>query len=171
MTNPKNRSLKVGLAQISPIWLDREKTIAKVLIYMDKAADAGCSLVTFGEAMVPGYTWWLERTDGARFESDRQKEIHALYIDQAVDIEAGHLNSIAKKRKNGRSRWHWELLRNPRREAVIRFFVQPFISTPRVKSVRYIASWFLLTMSDCAGHTATVTAFESIRWSRSRSVY
>ena len=34
--------IKVGIAQIAPVWLDREKTLAKVIDYAQRAADAGC---------------------------------------------------------------------------------------------------------------------------------
>lgn len=61
---------------------------------MHEAAAAGAQLVTFGEALLPGYPFWLEHTDGARFESALQKEFHAHYLDQAVQIEAGHLDPI-----------------------------------------------------------------------------
>jgi hypothetical protein len=29
----------------------------------------GCSLIAFGEAFVPGYLFWIEHTNGARFNS------------------------------------------------------------------------------------------------------
>jgi len=86
--------LKVGLAQIAPVWLDREQTIAKMVTYVEQAAESGCQLVTFGEALIPGYPFWIERTDGARFNSPLQKEMHAHYMDQAVQIEVGHLDSL-----------------------------------------------------------------------------
>jgi nitrilase len=95
-------SLTVGLAQIAPVWLNREKTLAKVIGQVEQAAAKGCRLVAFGEALVPGYPFWIERTDGARFNDPVQKEIHAHYSDQAVRIEAGHLDRLcrmaAKKR-------------------------------------------------------------------------
>ena len=94
-------TLTVGLAQIAPVWLDRAATLKKVQAYVNEAANKGCDLVVFGEALVPGYPFWLELTDGARFESSLQKEIHAHYMNQAVQIEAGHLDSlkeIAKER-------------------------------------------------------------------------
>ncbi|CAF4663286.1 unnamed protein product, partial [Rotaria magnacalcarata] len=72
--------LTVGLAQIAPIWFDREKTLKKVAKYISDAADQRCSLVAFGEAIVPGYPFWLELTDGAVFNSSIQKEIHAEYM-------------------------------------------------------------------------------------------
>ena len=80
--------LTVGLAQIAPCWLDRERTLAKVASYVERAAAEGCHLVAFGEALVPGYPFWLELTDGARFNSALQKSIFAEYAAQAVQPEA-----------------------------------------------------------------------------------
>ena len=65
----EDSQLTVGLAQIAPVWLNRDATLAKVGDWARKAADEGCSLVAFGEALIPGYPFWVERTDGARFES------------------------------------------------------------------------------------------------------
>lgn len=87
--------LTVGLAQIAPVWLDREKTLTKVLASVHQAADEGCNLVCFGEALVPGYPFWVERTDGARFNDPKQKAIYARYLDQGVVIERGDLAGIA----------------------------------------------------------------------------
>ena len=86
--------LTVGLAQIAPIWLDRAATLAKVKSYVEQAARQGCGLVAFGEALVPGYPFWLERTDGARFNSNLQKTIFAEYAEQSVQPEAGHLDEL-----------------------------------------------------------------------------
>lgn len=90
----KEDALTVGLAQIAPVWLDRERTLDKVLAAVAQAAEQGCHLVAFGEALVPGYPFWLELTNGAAFNSPRQKAIHAHYLDQAVQIEAGHLDPL-----------------------------------------------------------------------------
>lgn len=87
--------LAVGLAQIAPVYLDRGATLAKIGDYVGRAAAAGCGLVVFGEALVPGYPFWVELTDGARFDSALQKDIFASYADAAVDIEAGHLAGLA----------------------------------------------------------------------------
>ncbi|MEO7962813.1 MAG: carbon-nitrogen hydrolase family protein, partial [Gemmatimonadaceae bacterium] len=88
--------LTVAAAQIAPVWLDRERTIDKVVAQMHEAASHGAQLVTFGEGLVPGYPFWLERTDGARFESALQKSFHAHYLDQAVQIESGHLTKVTE---------------------------------------------------------------------------
>ncbi len=87
-------TLKVGLAQIAPVWLDRERTLAKVISWCERAAAKGCALVAFGEALLPGYPFWLERTDGARFNAPDQKALFARYLDQAVAPEAGHLDPL-----------------------------------------------------------------------------
>ncbi len=88
--------MKIGFAQIAPVWLDRARTLAKVGEYVRQAGEAGCRLVAFGEALVPGYPFWIERTGGARFDSPVQKEIHSHYMDQAVRLEAGDLDELCR---------------------------------------------------------------------------
>ena len=90
------RKLEVGLAQIAPVWLQRDATIRKVVDWIGKAASKGCNLVVFGEALIPGYPFWVERTDGAKFESPRQKALYAHYVEQAVTIENGDLDPLCK---------------------------------------------------------------------------
>lgn len=87
-------TVKVGVAQIAPVWLDRAATLEKVASYISDAGEAGCDLVAFGEALVPGYPFWVERTDGARFNSPAQKSMFAHYLGQGVRIEAGDLDEI-----------------------------------------------------------------------------
>jgi nitrilase len=89
-------SLTVGLAQIAPVWLEREATINKVVRWCEDAATRGCGFVAFPEALVPGYPFWIGYTDAARNESSLQKEIHSHYLDQAVQIEAGHLEPVTR---------------------------------------------------------------------------
>ncbi|MEO1588216.1 MAG: carbon-nitrogen hydrolase family protein, partial [Bacteroidota bacterium] len=94
--------LTVGLAQIAPIWLDKSQTLDKILSYVSQAAEQGCQLITFGETLLPGYPFWIEWTEGARFNSDLQKEWYALYLDQSIKIYAGELDALcalAKEKK------------------------------------------------------------------------
>lgn len=99
----EKQTLKIGLAQFAPVWMNRQKTLEKALKYAEDAADQGCELVVLGgEACVGGYPYWLELTDGARFNSPLQKEIFAEYSNQAVQIERGDLRDacdLAWKRK------------------------------------------------------------------------
>lgn len=84
----------MGIAQIAPVWLDRDATAIKISAWISEAAAQGCELVAFGEALLPGYPFWVERTDGARFESDVQKDLYRLYVEQSVCLEAGDLDGV-----------------------------------------------------------------------------
>ena len=92
-------ALTIGLAQIAPVWLDRSRTLEKILDQVHAAAEVNCQLVAFGEALLPGYPFWVERTDGAKFNSPVQKEIYAHYLDQAVQLEAGHMDPLCEAAK------------------------------------------------------------------------
>ncbi len=88
--------LTIGLAQISPVWLDKEKTIEKILNTIENAANKGCELVVFGEALLPGYPFWLALTGGAEWDTKVNKELHAHYANNAIQIEAGELDKICE---------------------------------------------------------------------------
>lgn len=88
--------LRVAAAQIAPVWLDRDASLARVIEAIDQAAVAGVELLAFGETLVPGYPFWVERTDGARFDHPWQKALYAHYVDQAVDLAAGHLDGVCE---------------------------------------------------------------------------
>jgi nitrilase len=92
----QSKCLTVGIAQISPVWLNRELTLDKITEYVGSAAQKNCELIVFGEALLPGYPF-LDRTHGwGTFNSSVQKEIHAHYLQNAVQIEAGHLNHLCE---------------------------------------------------------------------------
>jgi nitrilase len=100
MVKPKHsNTLTMGLAPIALVWLNREQPLAKILEQVYATAEADCQLVAFGEALLPGYLFWIKRTNGTKFNSPVQKELHAHYMDQAVQIEAGHLNKLCEVAK------------------------------------------------------------------------
>ncbi len=86
--------MRVAAAQIAPVFLDRDATLDRVVAQIDAAADAGAQLVAFGEALVPGYPFWLSRLDAARFEAPEIKHLHALSVEAAVTIADGHLDGV-----------------------------------------------------------------------------
>lgn len=89
-------ALDVALAQIAPVWLDRDATLDKVIATMDEAAARGAQLVVFGEALLPGYPFWPELTGGARFDDDVQKDLFAHYAANAVDLSAVDLDAVCR---------------------------------------------------------------------------
>ncbi len=86
--------LKVGIAQISPIWLNKTKTLQKILEQIDLAGNQEIELLVFGEGLLPGYPYWLALTDGAKWDTKINKELHAHYIKNAVSIEKGDLDKV-----------------------------------------------------------------------------
>jgi len=86
--------LKVALAQISPVWLNKEKTIQKIERTINEAAKENAELIVFGEALLPGYPFWVALTNGAEWNSSVQKEIHGHYVKNSIMIENGELDSI-----------------------------------------------------------------------------
>ena len=95
----KPNFLKVALAQISPVWLDKKQTIQKIKNTIEAASKEKAELIVFGEALLPGYPFWIGLTNGATWNSSVQKEIHAHYVQNSITIEKGELASICNLAK------------------------------------------------------------------------
>ena len=88
--------LKVALAQISPVWLNKPATLEKIKAAIEEAASNKAELIVFGEALLPGYPFWLALTNGAAWDTKVNKEIHAHYARNSIQIETGELDSICQ---------------------------------------------------------------------------
>jgi len=86
--------LKVALAQISPVWLNKSETFKKVEKSIMDAAKQKCELIVFGEGLVPGYPFWLALTGGAEWDKKVNKELHAHYVSNSITIEKGDLDAV-----------------------------------------------------------------------------
>ncbi|MFT6000008.1 MAG: nitrilase [Neolewinella sp.] len=89
--------MKIALAQIAPIWLNRSATLKKIISWVEDAAAGGAELVVFGETILPGYPFWLDGTGGAKFDDDIQKDLFAHYATEAVCIEEGMLDPLCSR--------------------------------------------------------------------------
>jgi len=89
-------TLTIAMAQMTPVWLNKLETIKKIKSKIIEAGKKQCELIVFGEALLPGYPFWLSLTNGAEFNATVQKEIHAHYIQQAITIEKGELEEICQ---------------------------------------------------------------------------
>ncbi len=98
----KESQLKIAMAQIAPVWLNKMKTLEKIKAAIIEAGHGESDLIVFGEALLPGYPFWLSLTPGSEFNSPMQKEIFAYYARNAVQMDKGDLEPIrllAKKYK------------------------------------------------------------------------
>lgn len=91
--------LKIALAQISPVWLNKIETLNKVENTIIEASKEGVELIVFGEGLVPGYPFWLALTGGAEWDKKVNKELHAHYVKNSITIGKGDLVSICKLAK------------------------------------------------------------------------
>ena len=127
-------------------------------------------LVAFGECLVPGYPFWVERTDGARFGSDLQQALFAHYVDQAVDIEAGHLDCVTEAARRNRTAVVFGILERPasRGESVYASAVSigrlggqlQFLSLQKIPGIDDLAVSLAVSLASAAVATSTVLAKE-----------
>ena len=88
--------LTVALSQIAPVWLNKVETLQKIEKQIKEAAKNNATLIVFGEGVLPGYPFWLALTDGAAWNTKVNKELHAHYLQNAITIENGDLDSVCK---------------------------------------------------------------------------
>ena len=86
--------LKVAMAQIAPVWLNKEGTLEKIKIQIIEAASNDAELIIFGEGLLPGYPFWLALAEGAKWNTKLNKELFAHYAQNSVSIEKGDLDEI-----------------------------------------------------------------------------
>ena len=67
-----------------------------------KPQRSGPSSICFGETLLPGYPFWPDLTNGARFNDTTQKEIFAHYLAEAVSLDAGDLQPVCDLAKQHR---------------------------------------------------------------------
>lgn len=94
--------LKVGLAQIAPVWLSKAQTLERICQSIEEAASNAVELLVFGEGVVPGYPYWLAYTDGAAWELEINKTLHGHYISNAIQPEGDDLKSVCDLAKTHR---------------------------------------------------------------------
>jgi len=66
-----------------------KRTLEKVDSDVLQAAEEGCHLLVFGQALGPGYPFWPELTDGARVNCRLQKTIYAESAPSEVHLSGG----------------------------------------------------------------------------------
>ncbi len=109
-----NNLLKVALAQIAPVWLDKKATLLKIEASIIEASKQNAELIVFGEALLPGYPFWLALTDGANWDLKVNKELHAHYTRNAIQIEAGELKAICALAKKHQLAIYLGLIERPK---------------------------------------------------------
>ncbi|MEP6936750.1 MAG: carbon-nitrogen hydrolase family protein [Chthoniobacterales bacterium] len=79
--------LSIAIIQHSPVFLDLEASMAKLVLLTEAAAKGGARLVTFGETWLPGYPAWLDYcSDMALWDHAPTKEVFARLRQNSVVV-------------------------------------------------------------------------------------
>jgi nitrilase len=108
-----NTTLKIAMAQIAPVWLDKNATLQKIENSIIEASKENCELIVFGEALLPGYPFWLALTGGAEWDKKVNKELHAHYVSNSICIEKGELDAVCKLAKEHKMAIYLGIMERP----------------------------------------------------------
>jgi nitrilase len=89
-------TLKLGIAQLRPAWLDKTATTNIVIDAIGQASRQGIELLAFSETFLSGYPFWICRTNGAAFGDARQERAYAQFLESAAEIDGPEMALIAE---------------------------------------------------------------------------
>lgn len=89
---------KVAIAQESPVFLNKVKTIKKAVALIKQASSSGAKLIVFPEAFIPGYPAWLWRLRPGSDWSVNEK-LYASLFDNSVDLNTDDILPICRAAK------------------------------------------------------------------------
>lgn len=89
--------IKVAAAQISPVFLDKSKTIKKACDTIIEAGKKGCKLIVFPESFIPGYPDWVWLIPNSK--STELNELYIQLVNNAVSIPDDSTDKLCKAAK------------------------------------------------------------------------
>lgn len=92
---------KLAVVQKTPVFLDKEKSIASAVGSIKEAVAGGADLVVFTEAFIPGYPSWIWRLRPGG-DWNASEELHARLLNSAVNMDSNDLEPLfdaARKHK------------------------------------------------------------------------
>lgn len=92
-------SMKIAVAQVSPVILDKDKTIEKTIEYIDKAGKEKVDLVVFPESYIPAYPRGFSYGFVVGSRTDEGRKDFKRYYDNSVLVPSGDTDIIAEAAK------------------------------------------------------------------------
>lgn len=92
------KKIKVAAAQLSPVFLDKVKTVEKACAAISEAGNQGASLIVFPEAFISGYpdwVWLIPNSKGAVLN-----ELYIELVENAVSIPDETTAQLCKAAKS-----------------------------------------------------------------------
>ena len=90
--------IKLAIVQEPPVFLDREKTIARAVQLVQDAANQGARLIVFSEAFIPGYPVWIWRLKPGG-DWGLSEQLHRRLLDNAVQLGSDQLRPLLEVAK------------------------------------------------------------------------
>jgi nitrilase len=87
--------IKVAVAQVAPVFLDRAATTNKVCDWIVRAGNEGARWVVFPETVIPGYPYWL-MTLPSMATSTMNREL----FENSVIVPGPEIESLAAAARN-----------------------------------------------------------------------
>ncbi|MDG1572495.1 carbon-nitrogen hydrolase family protein [Robiginitalea sp. M366] len=91
------KNIKVAAAQLSPVFLNKQKTVEKACKAIKEAGGNGAELIVFPEAFISGYpdwVWLIPNSKGAELN-----ELYLELIENAVSIPDSSTDKLSKAAK------------------------------------------------------------------------
>lgn len=92
-----NETIKVAAAQLSPVFLNKEKTIEKACNAILEAGKNGAKLIVFPEAYISGYPDWVWLIPNSK--GTDLNELYLKLVENAVSIPDDSTNKLCKAAK------------------------------------------------------------------------
>lgn len=89
---------KIAAAQLSPVFLNKEKTVEKACIAIKEAGENGAQVIVFPEAYISGYpdwVWLIPNNKGAELN-----ELYVKLVENAVSIPDDTTQKLCEAAKN-----------------------------------------------------------------------
>ncbi len=94
------KNIKVAAAQLSPIFLNKERTVEKACEAILDAGEKGVDLIVFPEAFIPGYPDWVWLIPNSK--SAELNELYLKLVENAVSIPDDTTKKLCKAAKKAK---------------------------------------------------------------------
>lgn len=92
-----NKKIIIASAQLSPVFLNKEKTVEKACNAILEAGEKGAKLIVFPEAFISGYpdwVWLIPNSKGAELN-----ELYVKLVDNAISVPDNSTNKLCEAAK------------------------------------------------------------------------
>jgi len=88
--------VKVGIAQFSPVILNRSESVDKACAIIAQAGQEGVKLLAFPESWLCGYPVWVDWSAFAEFDSPKAKKLYAKFYEACIEINGSEVKQISE---------------------------------------------------------------------------